>query len=60
MIYGTGAAIGFSPDQVDRCTFWQFRTCVEGFNRANGAEEKLEAPADDVFDALLEGRFEDD
>ncbi|MEY9304746.1 hypothetical protein ABIF24_009377 [Bradyrhizobium elkanii] len=34
--------------------------CVEGFNRANGAEEKIDAPSDDLFDALLEGRFEDD
>jgi hypothetical protein len=38
---------------VDRCSFWQFRACVDGFNRANGAEEKLEAPTNDEFDAMV-------
>ncbi|MEY9703715.1 hypothetical protein ABIF50_006228 [Bradyrhizobium diazoefficiens] len=30
MIYGNGAAMGFSPDQVDHMSFWQFRACIEG------------------------------
>jgi hypothetical protein len=53
-IYGTGAALGFAPDQVDRCSFWQLGVCVDGFNKANGAEDKIEPPTDAEFDALLE------
>jgi hypothetical protein len=44
-----------SPDQVDRCSFWQFGACVDGFNRANSAEESIPAPTDAEFDALLAG-----
>ncbi|MFK4622572.1 hypothetical protein [Bradyrhizobium diazoefficiens] len=56
MIYGNGAAMGFSPDQVDHMSFWQFRACIDGFNKANGAEEVIPPPTDAEFDALLEGR----
>lgn len=56
MIYGNGAAMGFSPDQVDRMTFWQMGACIAGFNKANGGEEKIPAPTDAEFDALLEGK----
>lgn len=35
-------------------SFWQLDACVDGFNKANGAEEKIPAPTDAEFDALLE------
>lgn len=35
-------------------SFWQLGVCVDGFNKANGAEEKLAPPTDAEFDALLE------
>jgi hypothetical protein len=56
VIYGNGAAMGFSPDQVDRMSFWQFRACIDGFNKANGAEEAIPPPTDAEFEALLEGK----
>ena len=55
MIYGNGAAMGFAPDQVDRMSFWQFRACIDGFNKANGGEEAIPALTDAEFDALLVG-----
>ncbi len=58
MIYGNGAAMGWSPDQVDRCSLWQMRVAVDGYNRANSADEKIPAPSDAEFDALLEGRHD--
>jgi hypothetical protein len=39
--------------QVDSCSFWQFAACIEGFNKANGAEEKIEAPTDEEFEDML-------
>jgi len=55
MIYGNGAAIGFAPHQVDRCSFWQLRVCIDGYNRANSAEDNIPPPSDDEFDRLLKG-----
>lgn len=35
-------------------SFWQLGVCVDGFNRANCAEEQIRPPTDAEFDALLE------
>jgi hypothetical protein len=47
-----------APDAVDRCSFWQFAACVDGWNRVHGAEPKPEAPSDAEFDAMLEASAE--
>jgi hypothetical protein len=47
-----------TPDQVDRCSFWQFAACVDGWNRVHGAEPKPEPMADDEFDRMVEASAE--
>ena len=38
-IYRTGAAIGFTPREVDRWSLAEFFACVDGFKQANGIED---------------------
>lgn len=33
---------------------WELAACVDGVNRANNPEEKLEPPTDEEFDAMLQ------
>jgi hypothetical protein len=44
--------MGFTPQQVDACSFPQFAACVEGFNRANSPDEPA-PPSNDEFDAFV-------
>jgi len=38
MLYGSGAAMGFTPQEVDRMSVWQYVAVVNGFNRASSAD----------------------
>ena len=38
-IYGTGAAIGFTPQEVNEMTMWQFMAAVDGYVTANSSED---------------------
>lgn len=51
-IYGTGAAIGFTPQQVDQMSIWQFNAAVAGWVKANTAskESLTEEQKDDLLD----------
>jgi hypothetical protein len=52
-IYGAGAAMGFTPQQVDQMTVWQFFAAVDGFVKANGgaADSTLsETEKDEIWD----------
>lgn len=42
------------PSDFWRCSLWEFSAALSGWAKANGAEEKLEAPSDEEFDAMLE------
>jgi hypothetical protein len=53
VIYGLGAAIGFTPRQLDDMTMWELAACVDGVNYANNPEPKLEPPTNEEFDAML-------
>lgn len=53
-LYGAGAALGYTPADVDACSFWQFGECVEGWKKANGAADNVKPPSDLEFEALLE------
>lgn len=45
--------MGFTPQEVDQMSLWQFSACVDGFNKANGAEEMPEPPtADEYYDMI--------
>ena len=42
-----------TPREVDEITTWELAACVEGWNRAHGAEEKPAPMSNDEFDAML-------
>ncbi|MGV3649840.1 MAG: hypothetical protein ACO1OK_00310 [Devosia sp.] len=52
-LYGVGAAIGFSPQQVDKMSVWQFAAAVNGYAAANAPPRKgqlSEVEKDMIFD----------
>lgn len=52
-IYGAGAVMGFSPQQVDQMTLWQFFAAIDGYVKANGGgqDTKLsETEKDDIWE----------
>lgn len=54
MIYGTGAAAGFTPQQVDQMSIWQFNAAIVGWIKANSPakDELTEEQRDELFDWL--------
>ncbi|WP_193753386.1 hypothetical protein [Aureimonas ureilytica] len=32
--------MGWSPDQVDRCSLWQFQAAADGYRRAHQSDEE--------------------
>lgn len=40
MLYGAGAAMGYSPQQVDAMSVWQFNAALQGYVKANSVEDK--------------------
>ena len=44
--------MGFTPRDVDACSFWQFAASVEGFNKANNPGDPP-APSNAEFDDML-------
>jgi len=46
------------PWEVDLCSFWQFASAVDGYNKVHGGETKPEAPSDAEFDAMIEASAE--
>lgn len=45
--------IGWTPQQVDAMSLWEFTAAVSGWIKANAPEEKPEAPSDAEFDAMV-------
>jgi hypothetical protein len=48
-IYGFGTVMGFTPEQVDRMSFWEFGACADGWVSAN-VPTKPAPPTDAEFD----------
>jgi hypothetical protein len=44
--------MGFTPAEVDACSFWQFSACVEGFNKANNPDA-APPPTNAEFDEMV-------
>jgi hypothetical protein len=44
-IYGVGAAVGFTPQEVNGMSIWQFQAAVEGWVDAHAAAETEGQPA---------------
>lgn len=54
MIYGTGAILGFTPQQVDAMTLWELRVCADAYARHNGGGEQIEPPSpEDHLDRVM-------
>jgi len=52
-VYGIGAVLGFTPQDVGKMSVWQFRAAVEGYRKAHDPDAGKglsEAEADDLFD----------
>lgn len=45
--------MGFTPEQVDRMSAWEFAACCKGYNRANGVKEERQ-PGDIPDERLRE------
>lgn len=45
--------MGFTPRDVDDMTLWELSAAVDGWNRANGAQDSLEPPTEEEFEDML-------
>jgi hypothetical protein len=54
MMYGNGAAMGFSPRQVDEMSLWEFQAVMDGWGRSQGVETKAAPPSPEEHRARLE------
>lgn len=49
--------IGFTPEQVDRMSLWEFTACVEGYRAAHAPSDELPPPpTKEQFEAMKEAR----
>ncbi len=47
--------MGWTPQQVDACSLWQFAAAVDGWNAANGGDEAMpEPPTPEEFHDMIE------
>ena len=53
-IIAIGAGLGWPPSVTYEQTLWEIVAAIEGHNRVQCGEEKLEPPSDAQFDALLD------
>ena len=47
--------MGFTPQEVERMSLWQYSAAIAGYAKAQGGEEKTEAPTDEEFMRWIEG-----
>ncbi|TCT42782.1 hypothetical protein [Martelella mediterranea] len=47
-IYGAGAAMGFTPQEVSAMSVWQFSAALDGYIRANSSEENDQTKLNDA------------
>lgn len=53
-IYGNGAMMGFTPQQVRAMSVWQFMAAVDGYVKANSSEDAgLTSTEKDEIAAML-------
>lgn len=45
--------MGLSPRQVDELSLWEFTVAAEGYDIANGGDEKSKPPSEAEHDALM-------
>jgi hypothetical protein len=52
VIYGLGAALGYTPQEVNAMSMWQWQAALNGFVEANTPKESAklsESEADELF-----------
>lgn len=49
---GVAAAMGFTPQQFDRMSMYEFRAARVGWEKAHASEDKDSAPSDAEDEAL--------
>lgn len=49
-IYGSGAAIGFTPQQVNEMSVWQFFAALDGYIKANSGGDGAELTGEELED----------
>lgn len=42
--------MGWGPDQIEKCSLWQFNAAFDGWLKSKGIEEKPDMLTDDWFD----------
>lgn len=48
--------MGFTPQEVERMSLWQYSAALSGYARSQpGASDKTEAPTDEEFLRWIEG-----
>jgi hypothetical protein len=40
-IYGVGASMNYTPQDVNKMSMWQFLAALDGYVKAQGGEEKM-------------------
>lgn len=50
--------MGFTPQQVDAMSLWQFTACADGYAAAHGTKESVQPPTDEEFLAWAHGEGE--
>ncbi|MET3601811.1 hypothetical protein [Martelella mangrovi] len=57
-VYGAGAVMGFTPQQVNEMSMWQFNAALEGYVEANSADESAgklsQSEADEIWEWMQE------
>ncbi len=56
-IYGNGAVLGFSPQQVNEMSMWQFMAALDGYVTAHSADDGkslTKDEEDDLWEMIVE------
>lgn len=52
-VYAVGFQLGLKPQEVRDMTVWEWGRCVEGWSRAQGADDEVRAPEKTDIDDLV-------
>ena len=45
--------MGWTPDEVGRCSFWKFKAAWLGWAKSKGIKTQAPAPSDEDFDEAI-------
>lgn len=47
--------MGFTPQEVDRMSWWQYQACVDGYTLAHSNKDTIAPPSDEEFFRAVNG-----